>query len=529
MYMNTTPHSKAAHPRISYYSTKLYRTKMGHQITFVLAALLIAVQLTFNLVPAPRSNASSSNDIIHGGIEGDDPRANLLQVYDRDQDSAGHTDIQESYAALGIDRDDLANTQLTTINTDDPNLLTLNRNHTESQDQPIQVSADSNDPANCKSQLPFSVGANGQCILYVQRILNDLGIAVPEDGNFGTSMEQAIRTFQGNYGVPSTGIIDHHTWTRLHQAGVADSGHTFFLRPLSLWDDGTQSHQQDVLVGRFSDGRLFYILVGCGNPVIPASSAPPPPPPAATPPPPPAVTPPPPPAVTPPPPPAVTPPPPAPAATPPPPPAAVTPPPPPPPPPTPLPVQLPNIVQSKTASYVDTNNSPLRNADGTTAQGGDRVQYSLTTTNTGQATQLDYIVTEHLADVLEYANIIDLGGGSLQNNILTWPAQSIAAGASVTRTFTVQVKDPVPTTAPSTSDPRSFDRQMDNVYGNKISIKVAPTPAAQVITLVRSLPQTGNTGLVGISLFTALSLYFFFRNRQLLHEVKLLRGDMINT
>jgi uncharacterized repeat protein (TIGR01451 family) len=186
-------------------------------------------------------------------------------------------------------------------------------------------------------------------------------------------------------------------------------------------------------------------------------------------------------------------------------------------------------VQSKTASYVDTNNSPLRNADGTTAQGGDRVQYSLTTTNTGQATQLDYIVTEHLADVLEYANIIDLGGGSLQNNILTWPAQSIAAGASVTRTFTVQVKDPVPTTAPSTSDPRSFDRQMDNVYGNKISIKVAPTPAAQVITLVRSLPQTGNTGLVGISLFTALSLYFFFRNRQLLHEVKLLRGDMINT
>jgi hypothetical protein len=190
-------------------------------------------------------------------------------------------------------------------------------------------------------------------------------------------------------------------------------------------------------------------------------------------------------------------------------------------PPAPL---TPQIEQSKAAAYINQAASlSSTNAAGTIAKAGDTILYSLTTTNTGKGTQKDYVVTEDIADVLEYADVKDTRGGTLKGQTLTWPKQTIAAGATSVRSFVIKVKDPVPATP---QNQFSYDLRMDNVYGDSVHINVAPPPAKQIEAAVQPLPRTGTgTSLLVVCFFTALSFYFYLRNRQLMREVKILRVD----
>jgi len=167
------------------------------------------------------------------------------------------------------------------------------------------------------------------------------------------------------------------------------------------------------------------------------------------------------------------------------------------------------------------------NIDATTkpATAGDLIKYHLTTKNIG-GTAGAYVVVEHVEDILEYADIVDSSGGVVSGGVITWPSQTIQPGAVLAINFTVKIKNPIPSTPVGISDKNSFDLRLDNVYGNAVQITLTPPISKQVEGAATSLPATGAPVSTMIVLFVcAFSLFFYFRNRQLLAEVKLLRGE----
>lgn len=178
-------------------------------------------------------------------------------------------------------------------------------------------------------------------------------------------------------------------------------------------------------------------------------------------------------------------------------------------------------VKNKSAQNLTQN----RDATLAPAQPLDQIRYTITTKNAGGVLG-EYTVMEHLEDVLEYADVTDTGGANLTNGVLTWPAGSIAPGATLLKTFTVTLKDPLPATPIGVSDRFSYDLRLDNIYGTQVSISVAAPLAKQVEGASTSLPQTGTaTSTLIILAISFLALFFYFRNRQLITEIKILRGS----
>jgi hypothetical protein len=180
------------------------------------------------------------------------------------------------------------------------------------------------------------------------------------------------------------------------------------------------------------------------------------------------------------------------------------------------------------ATYTRTKSAQnlTQNLDATTrpAHAGDEIRYSLTTKNIGGTTD-GYTVVEHVEDILEYADITDLGGATIKDGVMTWPETPIAPGKAILKTFTVKVKNPIPATPVGRSDKFSYDLRMDNIYGNEVHINLEPPLAKQVEGASTNLPDTGApTATLIVLAVSALTLFFYFRNRQLMAEIKLLRG-----
>ncbi len=159
------------------------------------------------------------------------------------------------------------------------------------------------------------------------------------------------------------------------------------------------------------------------------------------------------------------------------------------------------------------------------AHSGDNITYSLTTKNVG-GTAENYSVVEHIEDIAEYADVTEANGAVITDNVLTWPGVIIQPGQTLTKTFIVKVKDPIPATPIGLSDRYSFDLRMDNVYGSQVQISIQPPAAKQVEIASATLPATGPGTSTLIVLFIAgMSLFFYFRNRQLMKEIRILRND----
>ncbi len=179
------------------------------------------------------------------------------------------------------------------------------------------------------------------------------------------------------------------------------------------------------------------------------------------------------------------------------------------------------VAVHKTASNLTVN---VINADGTTANPGDTILYTLYAQNTGKATVKGYVFQENLNDVLDYADVTDLHGGTMgSDGIASWPAQDIAPAQTATIQVTVKVKDPVPQTPASTSDPAHFDLTMTNVYGNTINIKVPGSVTKTVETATTTtLPNTGpGTSLFAAAVIIMVAGYFYGRARLLARESEL--------
>lgn len=112
-----------------------------------------------------------------------------------------------------------------------------------------------------------------------------------------------------------------------------------------------------------------------------------------------------------------------------------------PPPPPPAPAK---ITATKTAVNVTQGNV---DATKTTAKVNDRITFKLSATNTG-GTSKAVEFSDNATDTLAFSKIIDTGGGTLNSStkVLSWPTAEIAPGATVTKSFTVQMNSSLETT-----------------------------------------------------------------------------------
>ncbi len=184
------------------------------------------------------------------------------------------------------------------------------------------------------------------------------------------------------------------------------------------------------------------------------------------------------------------------------------------------------LINSKTAKNASQGDV---DATTTTAKAGDKITYSLSLANTGKA-PAEVTPTEELDDILEYATVIDAGGGTYneQAKTLTWPTITLNAGDTQTRMFTVQVLDTIPAMGTGVSNKTSYDCRIDNTFGNTVGIDVdCPVEKQIVEQTVSELPHTGpreNMIFAGITI--AIVAYFYARSRQLKKEVRLIRRDL---
>lgn len=180
------------------------------------------------------------------------------------------------------------------------------------------------------------------------------------------------------------------------------------------------------------------------------------------------------------------------------------------------------LILSKTARN-DTQD--VENADGTVANGGDTIIYTLSTKNTSKGTTIqDYVVEENLIDVLQYAEIQNLSGGKLDDyGVARWPASDIKPGETLSKKIVVKIKNPIPSTPVSSSDPGSYDMKLTNVYGNTVNIKLPPNVIKTTEYVTEQLPNTGpgETLAVGFVILTGAG-YFFMRSRLLAKEADII-------
>lgn len=184
-----------------------------------------------------------------------------------------------------------------------------------------------------------------------------------------------------------------------------------------------------------------------------------------------------------------------------------------------------SVVNTKSAN----NSTQGVDATKTTAKAGDKVVYTLVIQNAGKA-EADVSPSENLTDVAEYAQVIDLGGGTYnaETKTLSWPSFKLAPGKSQTRMFTVQVADTIPAMGTGVSDRTSYDCRMDNTFGNIVSIGVdCPVQKQVVEQTVAELPHTGpRENMIFAGVVFAVVAYFYARSRQMKKEVRLIRRDL---
>jgi len=182
----------------------------------------------------------------------------------------------------------------------------------------------------------------------------------------------------------------------------------------------------------------------------------------------------------------------------------------------------------KTASNQTRN---IQNADGTTAFAGDTIIYTLSVNNKGNQTVRDFVIEENMSDVLQYSDVIDLNGGKKDNdNNIFWPKTDIRAKDTVKKNITIKIKNPIPQTPVSASDPSAYDLMMTNVfYGSAVNIKLPPSVSKTTEQIVSTLPNTGPSSSVvaSISIVVFVS-YFLARVRLLAKETDIVKKNYVN-
>jgi uncharacterized repeat protein (TIGR01451 family)/fimbrial isopeptide formation D2 family protein len=169
----------------------------------------------------------------------------------------------------------------------------------------------------------------------------------------------------------------------------------------------------------------------------------------------------------------------------------------------------------------------IQDANGSTAQAGDTIEYTLSVTNRSDEDRKGFVIEENMEDVLEYADIIDASGATFTENpvkMLTWQPVDIKPNETVNRTILVKIKSVIPTTPASTSDPLSNDMKLVNVYGDTVQISLPLNPVKTIESTVTSLPSTGlGTNIAISTTILFITTYFYYRSRLMVKELGLVK------
>jgi len=474
--------SPSAVSQLTFYAKRLKQERITRSFSAVAAVLIVGLQFATILAPPTASNAASPGDIIYGGVVSKD---DLLNKYD------ASAELKALYARFGITRQDMVNANVTNINSTDHSLNSIGRVQHAADDQPIAIGGTT---YWARYLYQFDTGANVQRGSTYQVLA---GTRSGDGGYFAVMFRCGNIVFKNLPPIKPTPTptptppptpkptptpvksmtCDNLTGdvaagqipltVKFTGKGVA-SGQTITEYQFDF-GDGKTAVQPTALVTHVYDKAGTYIATLKVKGSAGTISAP------------------------------------APACS-----FTVR--------PTTPPA---DFQKAKSALNI------TQNVDATAqpANPGDTIRYTLTTKNIGGTTE-KYSVVEHITDILEYADVTDPTGAVQDQGVLTWPAVSIAPGATLTKTFTVKVKDPIPATPVGVSDKFSYDLRMDNVYGNAVQIKLAPPLPKQVEVASASLPATGpGAGTFVVLLVASLTIYFYLRNRQLAAEVRLLRND----
>lgn len=470
--------SPSALSDLVFYARRLRQESVTRTFSAIAAVLIVALQFFVIAAPPAPTNAASASDIIYGGFYSKD---DLLSRYD------SSAELQALYAHMGISRQDIVNTTEGEINSRDHSLNSLGRVLHAAEDQPVEVGGIT---YWARYLYQFDTGNNVYTGSYY-RVLQ--GHRSSDGGYFAVIFHCGNIVFQSIPAPPpppppppppTPSPTPEATIACTKLQGSASSGEV----PLTVsftgsgtasgqalkeyqfdFGDGTAANQsgnavthQYIKAGTFKATLRVKGSKGKITPLADACSW------------------------------------------------TVT-------------TTMPPAAFTRAKSALNVTQA----VDATTkpAHAGDVIRYTLTTNNIGKSAG-DYTVVEHIEDILEYATVTQAEGATQTGGILTWPVTSIEAGKSLVKTFTIKVKSPIPATPVGISDKFSYDLRMDNVYGNDVQIRLEPPLAKQVEGASTSLPDTGpglsSTLVLGIA---ALVLYFYFRNRQLQTELKILRNQ----
>lgn len=193
-----------------------------------------------------------------------------------------------------------------------------------------------------------------------------------------------------------------------------------------------------------------------------------------------------------------------------------------------LAVTAPTCTQPIVSTLSAFNNTQLQPASATQARASDRISYTIQAKNIGD-TNIDFTISNRLADVLEYADLLDAGGAMLdaETHTLSWPSVTLAPQQTISKHFSVRVSSHLPVTNRGLSNPASYDCLMTNTVGNSLSIGVTCPVVKSVEAVASQLPTTpAPVALLGMSAITAVALILYLRTRLYREEIRLIRHDL---
>ncbi len=523
--VSNLPFSPTLVGQLGFYAKRLRKEEATRRVGLIFTALALVVQSFAVFTPPESANASSGSNIIYGGFK---DKNDLLGIYDRNNDGSGHTDIQQIYTLFGITRQDIANGNMASFNSRDFDLSieSVGRSTYSWQRTPYAVPGTSSTVYSGKlynfdstswtkshgSTYQALIGkraSDGQWFAIMQGCGNPAYVTLPPpppqpvvtcSGLTITPISRTRFTFAANASAANGATVSGYTYTVkdtngniIHTQSTTTNQLTNAIDYTFAKDDAyTISVVVSTSTGQQTGPDCAKSLTVSPEPrcklnsdLVESS-------------------------------------------------------------PECKPCESDNTIWYKdkncTSTFVLTkkvkNSSQLiTDANNTTVGAGDRLEYTLTVKNVGKTTGT-YTIQDSLSDVLEYADLIDTGGGVIATvsattpiekvGIISWPAIEIKPGMTIQKIVSVQVKSTIPAIAQSTSNPESYNCRLVNDFaGNQTTIMVqCPTPKV-VEQVVAQLPHTGTTeNILFAGLLISIVTYFYARSRQVKKEVRLIRRDL---
>ncbi|MFI5212366.1 MAG: hypothetical protein ACHQTE_00200 [Candidatus Saccharimonadales bacterium] len=505
--------------QLSFYAKRLRKEEATRRIGLIFVALALVVQSFAVFSPPESANAADADNIIYSGIR---DKTELLSIYDHGSDSAGRNDIKQIYAQFGVTRADLANTQLGTYHTNDFNhqLNSIGRSDWGvSYRTPLKVAGtnttvytggwiDTNG-RNVAQQALIGHRAIDGAWFAITLACGNLVYAVPPPP---APQPAAVCSALNITPISRTEIKLDATANATNGATI--SGYTYTVKDAkaatvvsktvtsaatsssiqqTITKDGTYSATVSVTtsLGSKTATNCAKNFIVSPEPVCKLNSA--------------------------------------------------------------LVQSSPDckpclndttlwykdkacVATFELSKTVRNVTQSIADAAGTTAQSGDQLQYTLTVKNTGKG-QGPYTMTDNVADIMQYADIVDLGDGQIvttndQNAatpaVATWPVFSdVKPGQVIQRTILVKVKTTIPAMATNTTNPQSYNCKITNTFGNTINVGIACPPEKVAEQVITQLPHTGaSENIIFSGVVLAVVVYFYARSRQTSKEIRLIRRDL---